>query len=151
MTTYKGYIGHTPCTPGTLRRRRSKYQPYHTSFIADKREHSKSTYRPDRAHDSATISMTPDRKFHAAEGIWADAEFKGRDAFWHLLKLFEILEAVKMGEKLRKLRIIVLQLHTLCWGENLSTGIRSTIEGTILSVDWSGLTFEFHHPSYARS
>jgi hypothetical protein len=111
---------------------------------------SKFQYSPDLVDDPGVIIITPDRKFHAAQEIWWHGDFKGRDAFWYLLKLYEILEAARTGGKLPKLRSRDLQLQTTCWSEDLLTRMSSTVEGDILSVDWSGVAVEFHHPFYAR-
>ena len=89
--------------------------------------------------------MTPNRKMHAIERIWVDDEFKMGHAFWHLLKFYELLDVVTAGGKLPKLQSIDLELHTLCWGEDLLSTIKSTFKDNIIWVDWSSVAMEFQH------
>lgn len=95
--------------------------------------------------------MTPDRKLHGVEQTLDEDDFKTQYAFWHLLKLYEILDVVAAGGQLPNLQRIDLQLHTLCWAEDYTTKITSNIKDNMIWVDWSDVAIEFHHKLYTQT
>ncbi|KAF2798757.1 hypothetical protein K505DRAFT_414153 [Melanomma pulvis-pyrius CBS 109.77] len=124
---------------------REIYWPHTARTKKATRKELKPTYIRDPKHDPDIVFMTPDRKMHVVEQTWEDGGFDIRDTFEHLLKIYEILDFVTTGGKLPQLQGIDLELHTLCWAEDLLTRIRSTIKDDVIWINWSDVAIEFHH------
>jgi hypothetical protein len=61
----------------------------------------------------------------------------------HLLKFREIVDA--STQKLPRLQIIELELHTYLWDDVLITRIKAKNKDGVLWVDWNDIQHEFRH------